>query len=76
MQSGIVPVMGSEWRTGCSATGAKFPASWTNGSKLLGSGCESNARSNGVYGCCCGSLQWVPVRWCLWVWSMGSVYGN
>lgn len=39
MHSGIFPATGSECSTGCSGTGAKFPASWTLGSAVLGSGC-------------------------------------
>lgn len=39
MLVGILPVIGRDWVTGCSGTGAKLPAIWTRGSEVLGSGC-------------------------------------
>lgn len=46
MQEGIVPVTGNEGWTGCSGTGAKFPAIWTRGSAVLGSGCWRSRATN------------------------------
>lgn len=39
MHFGIFPMTGRECWTAVSGTGAKFPAIWTRGSAVLGSGC-------------------------------------
>lgn len=46
MHSGIFPMTGRWWRTGCSGTGAKFPAIWTCGSAVFGNGWWSSCAVN------------------------------